>query len=274
MPRITDKIFREFVEIVYRESGIVLNDKRELLEARMASLCRKKGYSGPEEVLSRLKNDSSGDALIELLDQVSTNLTFFFREPAHFTFAAKKLLPDLTSEKRLKKNNRIRFWCAACSSGEEPYSLAITAKEFLGDNNSWDLKILATDISTKVLRKAIEARYSKQEVMKAPTATVQKYFERGGTREAATYQVRDEIKRMVYFRRLNLLDDGYPFKGPFDLIICRNVMIYFDNKTKQELLQRFHRYLAPGGYLFTGHAESLASYEHLFQRIQVAVYRK
>ncbi|MFH1135813.1 MAG: protein-glutamate O-methyltransferase CheR [Pseudomonadota bacterium] len=267
-------MFQELVAIVYRESGIVLADKRELLDARMASLCRKKGYSGPEEVLARLKADASGDALIELLDQVSTNLTFFFREPAHFNFTTKKLLPDLVAQKKAQRTNRVRFWCAACSSGEEPYSLAITAREYLGDQGAWDLKILATDISTKVLRKAIEGRYAKQEVLKAPPTIVQKYFERGGSRDETIYQVKDDIKRMVIFRRLNLLDNSYPFKGLFDLIVCRNVMIYFDNHTKQELLRRFHRYLSPGGYLFTGHAESLASYEHLFQRVQVAVYRK
>ncbi|MEW6262869.1 MAG: protein-glutamate O-methyltransferase CheR [Thermodesulfobacteriota bacterium] len=274
MPRISDKIFKELAEIVYRESGIVLADKRELLDARLASLTRKKGYGRPEEVLARLKADQTGETLIEFLDQVSTNLTYFFREPAHFDFLAKVFLPELTTRKKARRQNKIRFWSAACSSGEEPYSLAITAFDHLGDPSAWDIKILATDISTRMLRKGLTGQYSRQEVMKAPPSTVQRYFDRDGNRNNVVYRVKDEIKRLVVFRRLNLLRESYPFQGRFDLIVCRNVMIYFDQPTKQSLLQRFHRYLAEGGCLFTGHAESLTAYEHLFKRVQVAVYRK
>lgn len=274
MAKIPDKIFKELVNIVYQESGIVLKDKRELLEARLASLSRKKGYRGPQDILNRLKNDESGDALVELLDQVSTNLTYFFREPAHFEYMSKTLLPDLLAKKKSKGENKIRIWSAACSSGEEPYSLAMTVKDFIGDGNGWDVKILATDISTKVLRRAIDGVYSKQEVLKAPHSATGKYFIRQGTRQAPSYMVADSIKSMVAFRRLNLLENSYPFSGLFDLIVCRNVMIYFDLETKQDLLKRFHRYLHPGAYLFTGHAESLTAYEHFFKRIQVAVYRK
>jgi chemotaxis protein methyltransferase CheR len=271
---VSDKIFRELVDIVYRESGIVLKDKRELLDARLASLARKKGYRGPEDILERLKVDQSGDALVELLDQVSTNLTYFFREPAHFEFMSRVLLPEIVARKKAKRESRIRFWSAACSSGEEPYSLAITAHQHLGDHHGFDLKILGTDISTKVLRKGVEGRYSKQEVLKAPTQVVQQYFDRHGDRRETVYEVKPEIKAMVSFKRLNLLLDSYPFSGRFDLIVCRNVMIYFDTETKKKLLEKFHRYLNDGGYLFTGHAESLTAYEKMFKRIQVAVYRK
>lgn len=274
MARIPEKIFREMVDIVYRESGIVLNDKRELLEARLASLSRKKGYDGAQGVLDRLKADKTGEVLIEVLDQVSTNLTYFFREPAHFDFVAKVLLPRLLPQKKAKRLTRLRFWSAACSSGEEPYSLAMVLKDYLGDDQSWDVKILATDISTKVLRKGMEGRYNRQEVLRAPAAMVQRYFVRQGDRHDPVYQVADEIKKMVVFRRLNLLQETYPFSGLFDLILCRNVMIYFDLPTKQALLRRFHRYMHDGAYLFTGHAESLTGFEHLLKRVQVAVYQK
>ncbi len=274
MNTIPEKIFQQIVDIVYKESGIVLQDKRELLEARMASLSRKRGYGSVQEILDRLKSDNTGQAVVELLDQVSTNLTFFFREPAHFDFVSKVFLPQLMLRKKAQRNNQIRLWSAACSSGEEPYSLAITVKEQLGDDNSWDVKILATDISTKVLKKAIDGKYSRHEVMKAPPGTIQKYFERGGDRNSPVYSVRPEIKNMLVFRRLNLLQDSYPFSGKFDLIMCRNVMIYFDHATKQDLLKKFHRYMNDGGYLMTGHAESLTSFESIFKRIQVAVYQK
>ncbi len=274
MARISDKVFQELVSIVYRESGIVLDDKRELMEARMASLARKRGYSGPEEILERIKNDESGGKLIEFLDQVSTNLTYFFREPNHFEFLTRTLLPELAARKKAARSNRIRFWSAACSSGEEPYSLAITAREFFGNDTHWDFKILATDISTRMLRKGMAGAYSRHEVMRAPATLVQQYFHREGDHLNPTFTVREDVRRMVVFRRLNLLQDAYPFKGFFDLIVCRNVMIYFDHPTKQALLTRFHRYMEPGGHLYTGHAESLTSYERLFRRIQVAVYRK
>ena len=274
MSRISDKLFKDLVALVYRESGIVLQDKRELVDARLASLARKRGYSGPEEIIKRLQDDPSGDALIELLDQVSTNLTYFFREPAHFDFMGKVFFPEIMAKKRARKQNRIRIWSAACSSGEEPYSLAITAREAIGNDNSWDLKILATDISTRMLRKGIDGRYNRQEVMRAPGQLVSKYFSRAGDRSQPVYQLKDDVRRMVSFRRLNLLQDSYPFAGLFDLIVCRNVMIYFDHPTKNDLLKRFHRYLDNGGFFFCGHAESLTSHEHLFKRVQVAVYRK
>ena len=274
MTHIPDKIFHEMIDIVYRESGIVLHDKRELLEARLASLSRKKGYSSPKEILERLTADQTGEALIEFLDQVSTNLTYFFREPAHFDFVSKVLLPGLLARKKARREKRIRFWCAACSSGEEPYSLAMITRDYIGDHGQWDIKILGTDISTRMLNKAIRGSYTRQEVMKVPATLIQKYFHRTGDRNKAEYHVRNEIKNMVTIRRLNLLQENYPFQGRFDLILCRNVMIYFDTKTKQALLARFHRYLDDGGYMFTGHAESLSGHEHLFKRIQVAVYQK
>lgn len=262
------------MNIVYQESGIVLRDKRELVEARMASLARKKGYAGPKDILDRLKADSSGDRLIELLDQVSTNLTFFFREPAHFDLLTKKIMPELTQQKKNKGQNRIRFWSAACSSGEEPYSLAIAAMEYLKKDSSWDLRILATDISTKVLRKATLGQYNRQEVLKAPAKTIQQYFNRKGDRNNPIYEVVPEIKKLVSFRRLNLLDEKWPFSGVFDLIVCRNVMIYFDAQTKRSLLNHFYRYMDAGAYFFTGHAESLTGLSETLKRVQVAVYKK
>ena len=274
MSRITDKEFRELVALVYRESGIVLDDKRELVDARLASLIRKKKYDSPKEILERLKNDDTGRTLIEVLDQVSTNLTYFFREPAHFDFISKVFLPELLKKKEARKSRRIRLWSAASSSGEEPYSIAMTIHEYVGGDSRWDIKILATDISTKVLRKAIEGEYSRQEVSKAPPKLVQRYFHRMGDNLAPVYRVVDPIKKMISFRRFNLLEDAYPFKGRFDLIMCRNVMIYFDGPTKQGLLRRFHQYMDEGAYLLTGHAESLANFEHLFKRINVAVYKK
>ena len=273
MARIPDKIFKELVDIVYKESGIVLSDKRELMEARLAGLSHRKGYRGPEEIITRLKADTTGEALVELIDQISTNLTYFFREQAHFDFLARVLMPELLARKEAEREKRIRFWSAACASGEEPYSLAMVIHDYLGGDDSWDIKIMATDISTRALQKAYEGRYSRQEVLKAPESIVRRYFDSKGDRYDPVYEVIGEIKRTVAFGRLNLLDEDYPFSERFDLIICRNVMIYFDQSTRQAVLTHFQRCMQDGGYLFIGHAESLAFCDDLFKRVQAAVYR-
>lgn len=262
------------MDLVYQESGIVLGDKRELVDARIASLIRNKKYSGPEEVLIRLRDDESGQARIELLDQISTNLTYFFRENAHFDFIANQFFPELIAKKRSQRSNRIRFWSAACSSGEEAYSLAMVAREFFRSDNSWDFKILATDISTKMLKKAQIGAYTRDDVSKATANMVQRYFIKSGIGNNSVFNVITAIRDLVTFRRLNLLVDQYPFSGLFDMIICRNVMIYFDTPTKEALLGRFYNNLHKHGYLLTGHAESISGYEHYFKRVKVAIYKK
>lgn len=274
MTKIEEQTFRDIVDIVYKESGIVLHDKRELVEARIASLCRKKKYKGPEDFLQRLKNDESGQVRIELLDQVSTNLTFFFREEAHFDYLAQVILPELAVTKKAKNSKRIRIWSAACSSGEEPYSLAMVITDFFHDLRAWDIKILATDISTKMLAKAQIGEYSKEDVTKTSPQMIQRHFDRIGDRENSVYRIKEELRSLVVFRRLNLLEQEYPFSGLFDVVVCRNVMIYFDNATKETLLNRFYRYMNKNAYLFTGHAESLSGYEHYFKRVKVAIYKK
>ena len=274
MTKIDSKTFDQIVKVVYQESGIVLNDKQELVEARIASLCRKMGYNGAGDFLGRLKNDQDGSVLIELLDKISTNLTYFFREPAHFKFLSDVFLPELLAKKRKQGSNRVRFWCAACSSGEEPYSLAMVVRDFWDDINDWDFKILGSDISTKMLREASRGEYSSADVEKVSLPMKQRYFTRFGNRHEQNFRINDEIKQMVVFRRINLLGESFPFSGLFDLIICRNVMIYFDQGKKETLLGRFHQYMLDGAYLFTGHAESISGYHHLFKRIKVAIYKK
>lgn len=274
LAKIDRKTFDQIEKIVYQESGIVLKDKQELVESRIASLCRKKGYDGPEDFLNRLEKDQDGSILIELLDKMSTNLTYFFREPAHFKYLSDFFLPELMAKKKRQGSNKIRIWCAACSSGEEPYSLAMVARDGWNDIDDWDFKILGTDISTRMLREASLGEYSRADIQKVPQLMTQRYFTRRGNRHEQTYKISDEIRQMVVFRRLNLLGESFPFSGLFDLIVCRNVMIYFDQSIKESLLGKFHRYMQDGAYLFTGHAESISGYHHLFKRVKVAVYKK
>ncbi|MBW1710525.1 MAG: protein-glutamate O-methyltransferase CheR [Deltaproteobacteria bacterium] len=274
MSRINNVTFRRIVDIVYKESGIVLENKQELVEARLISLCRKQGYESPEAFLKLLKKDRTGSLLVELLNQVSTNVTHFFREKAHFDFVIRTLMPKLEVKKKTEGSNRVRFWSAACSSGEEPYSLAMAIHHYRAGNAEWDLKILATDISTQALQKARQGLYSRQEVKKTPPHLYKRYFSLIDNHDDPVYKISDEIKQMIAFRRLNLLKEDYPFSGLFDLIMCRNVMIYFDTQTKEALMKRFRKYLHPGGILIIGHTESLTGYEKYFKRVGIGIYEK
>lgn len=210
-----------------------------------------------------IESEAGRHELEMMVDVMTTNKTSFFREPAHFEYLSKHLLPDVRS-------SRMRFWTAACSSGEEPYSLAIFIREAIPDIDRKDVKILATDISTRMLEKAKRAVYTQEALREVPGFLVQKYFSKTSESE---YRVKNAVLDMVHLARLNLIDK-WPMKGPFDVIFCRNVMIYFDRPTQQRLINRFWNYLEPGGYLFVGHSEGLSAISHKFHYVRPAVYQK
>ncbi len=272
---ITDREFSKLVDLVYREAGITLFQKRDLVNARLATMVRKKKLSGPQEILQNLENDKTGASLVELIDALSTNVTHFFREDHHFKFMKDIFLPNLVKKKKAENDKTIRIWSAACSTGTEPYSIAIVVKEFFDSLRDWNLKILATDISTKVLGIGEMAVYAEKEVQTVPKAYLAKYFiKEGRRREGKNYQVKDDIKNIVVFRRFNLLTPQYPFTRKFDLIFCRNVMIYFDQPTKNKIVKNFILNLHKSGYLFTGHAESLGRSMQGLKHVEPAVYIK
>ena len=261
-----EKEFQRFKDLVYQYSGINLTDeKRNLLRARLSKLIRKRGITSFEEYFRIFKNDNSGMELVELIDAVSTNVTSFFRENAHFEFLKMRVLPDLVE----KNAKRIRFWSAACSTGEEPYSIIISVKPFLKTIDSCDFKLLASDISTKTLSAAKLGTYSFEKVNNLPGNIIQDNF----TKTANGYQLKPDNKKYVTFARINLLEK-YPFSGPFDVIFCRNVMIYFDRKTREKLINRLYDYLTPGGYLFIGHSENLSLISNSFKSVMPAVYQR
>jgi chemotaxis protein methyltransferase CheR len=272
---ISDEEFKTLVELVYREAGIMLRQKRDLVNARLATLVRKKKFSGPREIIQQLLDDKTGTVLVELIDALSTNVTNFFREDHHFNFMREKFLPDLVKRKKAGKDTTIRIWSAACSTGTEPYTIAIVAKEFFNSFLGWDFKILATDISTKVLEIGERGIYSLKDVQSVPKTLLIRYFTKmGGRKVENTYQVNQEIRSVVTFRRFNLLTPEYPFARQFDLIFCRNVMIYFDQSTKTQILYSFQKHLHPQGYLFTGHAESLGRAVKGFRHVEPAIYAR
>ncbi|MBD3317811.1 MAG: methyltransferase domain-containing protein [Chitinivibrionales bacterium] len=262
-------VFNKFRRIVYEASGIHLNDKKEaLVSARVAKRMRRLGFSDHRHYLNYIVDDESGTEIVHLLDAVSTNLTHFFREDHHFKFLAEELSAWHASGQR-----RFRIWSAGCSTGEEPYSIAVTVLETLEGRNA-DIRILATDLCTEVLGKAIAGEYSTKKMEKVPGGLRSKYFTKKGRGEAAVYNVGDRLKSMILFKRLNLSVVPYPMSGPMDAVFCRNVMIYFDNQVRRKLLQEFYRLLKPGGCLMVGHAESLTGMLSGFKTIKPSLYRK
>jgi chemotaxis protein methyltransferase CheR len=269
---IDDRQFRRLCDLVYDHCGINLRDgKQELVKARVARQLRGKGLGSAAAYLDEVMADPKGEGFASLIDALSTNLTSFFRESAHFTYLAQVLLPRVTERQRRHRSNRIRGWSAACSTGEEPYTLAMTLIQALAGTGAWDARILATDISRNVLRTAVAGRYGADRVRSVPEPLRSRHFAPvpGGDR----LQVSAEVRAMVTFNYLNLIGP-WPFGGPFDFIFCRNVMIYFDAPTQERLVGRFWDCLESGGVLFTGHSESLTGIAHKFKYVQPSIYVK
>ncbi|MDR3205324.1 MAG: protein-glutamate O-methyltransferase [Deltaproteobacteria bacterium] len=277
-PELTDAEYQTIANFVHKASGInLLDGKKELVRARLTKRIAQLEMKNFKTYFQYVLKDASGDELVFLLDALATNLTSFWREPQHFDFMVKTLLPEL--EVRRKKSGgggpRLRIWSAACSSGEEPYTIAMVVMEKSSYfANGGDFRILATDLSTKVLNVAKRGQYGPESVKNIPPTALHAFMnkmeaERGGH----LYVVKPEVRRIISFRRFNLMDD-MPFRGPMDLIFCRNVMIYFDRETIGKLINKFYNLLELGGYLFIGHSESLSGLEHKFQYVAPCIYRK
>jgi chemotaxis protein methyltransferase CheR len=264
---LSENQFRKISRIVHRLCGIHLKDgKQALVRARLMKRLRALKLSDFGEYIRLIESPEGLEELGFMVDVMTTNKTSFFREPEHFNYLCERILPDLDAR-------RLRFWTAACSSGEEPFSLAVALREHLPDPHRRDLKILATDISTRMLERARRAVYSEDLVRGVPPKYLQQYFERVRDNGVPAYRVRADLRAMVRLGWLNLMDP-WPMRGPFNVIFCRNVMIYFDRPTQQRLIQRFWEILEPGGYLFVGHSEGLSAVSHRFHYVRPAVYRK
>lgn len=262
-------VFNQFRQLIYAKSGITLRDGKEaLVSARIGKRMRVLGLQTHEQYLESVRSDDSGNELVQLLDAISTNLTSFFRESDHFDFLHEAIQKWADSGQR-----RMRMWSAASSTGEEPYSMAMTALDALNSRNV-DCKILATDISTRVLRQCQLGEYPASSVDKVPPRYRSQYFLRRNGNNVGGYSVTDEVRRMVVFRRLNLSTPPFPMKGPLDIVFCRNVMIYFDNEVRMRLLNDIYRLLKPGGFLMVGHSESLMGLQTKFKPVRASVYTK
>ncbi len=261
--------FEKIRKLAYDTFGLDLRTGKEtLVSTRLSKQIRERGFRSFEDYYQHVVGDSTGESLIQLIDALTTNHTSFFREPAHFEFLKRTALPEWA-----RRGTPLNIWSAACSTGEEPYTIAMCVLEELGASAAGRVRILATDISTRVLEKAGQAIYPADRVDGIPGHQLRKYWLRGEGDWNGHYRAKKEVRALVEFRRLNLME-SLPQIGPFPVIFCRNVMIYFDKPTQQRVVQRLAGRLEPGGYLLTGHSESLTGIDHGLQYVQPAVYRK
>ncbi len=259
--------------LVYEHCGINLHDgKKELVRARLAKRLRLGNFKTFPEYLEHVFNDKTGKEFSILIDSLSTNLTCFFRETQHFEFLRNRFLPSVLARNANRKC-RLRAWSAGCSSGEEPYSIAMVLLEAIERHGRWDAKVLATDISTRMLETARTGRYDEGRIKPVPAPLKHKYLVPSRSHGKRLYEVAAPLKETVIFKYLNLMK-SWPIQGPLDFIFCRNVMIYFDKAVQSQLVNRFWKLLDSGGILFTGHSESLTGIQHSFKYVQPTIYMK
>ena len=267
MIKTTDDEFCQIVNYIKINYGINLSQKRILLEGRLNNYLQEKGYSNYTDYFTALKADKTGQETTNLLNRVTTNHTYFMREADHFDFLTNHVLPDI--EKSINDFD-LRTWCAAASSGEEPYTLAMILNDyFTGKASAWDKKLLATDISIKVLKQAKAGIYPADSIAVMPEPWKTRYFVKA---DSNSVMVSPQIKGEVVYRHFNLMNQII-VKKPYHIIFCRNVMIYFDAATKAALLERMYNVLVPGGYLFLGHTESMVKSDR-FKCVYPSVYKK
>lgn len=263
-------------DIVYQHSRINLGaDKHELVSARLGKRLRATGKATISDYCELLRTPAGADELGNLIDVISTNHTYFFREEGHFAALREIILPDLVRRRNAESWSSLRIWSAASSSGEEPYSIAIAVEEYFNAHPpAWPRQIEATDISTRILAKAEAAIYPAETIARIEPALVKAYFQTGYGEQTGYFRLKPLIRQTVKFRRLNLLEGTPPFNEPFQIIFCRNVMIYFDRETQEELVNRLKARLVPGGYLLVGHSESLTGINHGLRLVRPATYQK
>ncbi len=267
MLKLTDNDFERLVAFIKNNYGINLEKKRVLIEGRLANVVTSNGFDNFTAYIDFALGDPTGKETIKMVNKLTTNHTFFMREPEHFEFLSSTVLPHI---EQTVKDRDARIWCAASSTGQEPYTIAMTIDEYFGEKKlGWDTKILATDLDTDVLRVAKAGIYSVDMLGGLPDKWIDKYFVKIDNNN---YQVCDRIRNEVVYKKFNLMDP-ISYKKPFDLISCRNVMIYFDMATKTALIERFYAATKTGGYLFIGHAENI-SRTTKYTYVKPAIYVK
>jgi len=268
MIKLKEDEFNAITSYIHSNYGVDLRKKRHLIEGRLSNHIAQLGYTNYMDYFEFVKSDKKNEEATVLINKLTTNHTYFLRESEHFDYYKKHVLPWI---EETTKARDLRVWSAGCSSGQEPYTLSMITRDYLSNSlGSWDSTILASDISDKVLSIAKSGVYSKEELSKVPLEWKKKYFV---DYDEEFMRVSDALRKGVAYRNFNLLS-RFQFKKPFQAIFCRNVMIYFDKPTKNEIVRKFYDSLLPGGYFFIGQSESLASVDHSFKYVQPSIYQK
>lgn len=268
--KITDEEFRLIKDLIYKRFGINLSDqKKALVTGRLQTTLKELDLSNFSEYYDFLIKDSTGIHLQNFIDKISTNHTFFFRENEHYEYMFNIALPHISKE---NKDKEIRVWSAGCSSGEEPYTIAVVLAEYFKEKlQDWKIKILASDISLSILKNAHRGIYSEDKLKYVEKNLKSRYFSKISDKD---WQVKDSIRDIVMFKKLNFMDEKFPFKNKFDIIFCRNVMIYFDEITRKKLVNKFIKFIKTNGWLFIGHSETLGNKYPDLKYIKPAIYRR
>lgn len=265
--------FQRIAAIAQEQWGLALSERKvALVSNRLNSYIRKSKFSSIDAYLEYLDHDAGEEDMLVFFDLLSTNVTSFFRDPAHFDFLEREFYTPLARENTTLPGRKIRIWSAGCSIGCEPYTMAINANESLPDIDQWDVRILASDLSNFAVQQAHTGRFESKIVQKMSPERVAAHFEKVPN-DPTQMQARKHLRNMISVARLNLMD-RWPMEGPFHVIFCRNVMIYFDAPTRKQLVQRFYDILAPGGILAVGSAETLSGLDVPFRSMQASVYCK
>ncbi len=268
---LTESDFRFIADIIYRHAGIVLSDKKsDLVQSRLGRRIRALQLNSFKDYCDYIKNPQGSEEMTVMTNALTTNLTSFYREAHHFDHLKTVALPEFKTLSN-KNGRRLRLWSSACSTGEEPYSIAMTLLDYGIDRKSWDVRVLATDLNTEVLNSASAGLYSPEICEKLPSHLRQRFIESHSQDER--FAVKQDVRDLITFKQLNLLGN-WPMRQPFDVIFCRNVLIYFDAETKSKLIDRFIGLLRPGGWLYLGHSETLNSDSHGLVLSGRTIYRR
>ena len=266
----TEQEFLRIFRFIKSRYGIDMERKKEIIQGRLENYIRAHGFQSFSEYMNAVEMDFTGRMEHELVDILTTNHTFFMREFEHFEYLRQVVLPELRKKEERKRD--LCIWCGAASTGQEPYMLAMLMKDYFGlEHGLWDTKVLATDVSTGVLKQAMEGRYTKEQIECLPENWKRRFLKTfdGGQQ----YEMSEEIKQEVIFRQFNLMDI-FQFKRKMHIVFLRNVMIYFDKETKQQLIQKVYDVMEPGGYLFIGRTETIDRAHTPFELIQPSIFRK
>ena len=275
MPALTDSEFNELVKIIYDKTRIQMtNHKRALVTSRLSKRLRALHMDSFREYIDFVKN-AKDEELTNFVNAVTTNKTDFFRENKHFEYMKSNFLPEWEKKFKEGKVKNLRIWSAACSTGEEPYTIQMTLHEYFGSNyDRYDIKVLASDIDTNVLAHGRAGIYKEESVEPIQPNILRKYFLKGTGDKEGLYKVKDILQKNLFFRQLNFKDEDFDIHTQFDLIFCRNVIIYFDKEFQKELFNKFHRYLKEDGLVFIGHSETLFGVSDKFKYVSSNIYKK